>query len=57
MGLLDKVKPKGEDDHGLTKKEAEFILAKLRTATFRGDEFEMFFTVFKKITEHIKTLK
>ena len=57
MGLLDKVKPKVQDEQGLTKKEAEFILAKLRTATFKGDEFEMFFTVFKKITEHIKTLK
>jgi len=57
MGLLEKVKPKGEDDHGLTKREAEFILAKLRTATFKGDEFEMFFTVFKKITEHIKSFK
>ena len=57
MGLLEKVKPKGQEDQSLTKKEAEFILAKLRTATFKGHEFEMFFTVFKKITEHIKTLK
>jgi len=57
MGLLEKVKPKGQEDQSLIKKEAEFLLAKLRTATFKGDEFEMFFTVFKKITEHIKTLK
>ena len=55
MGLIDKIKPKKEE--GLTKTEAEFILAKLRTADFKGNEFEMFFAVFKKITDHIKSIK
>ena len=55
MGLIEKIKPKKDD--GLTKKEAEFILAKLRTADFKGNEFEIFFTVFKKITDHIKAIK
>lgn len=57
MGLLDKVKPASKEADGLTKQESEFILTKLRTATYKGDEFEMFYTVFKKIGEHIKTLK
>ena len=57
MGLIDKVTPKPKQAKGLTKEESEFILAKLRTATYKGEEFEMFYTIFKKIGEHIKTLK
>jgi hypothetical protein len=57
MGLLDKVKPASKETDGLTKQESEFILTKLRSATYKGDEFEMFYTIFKKIGEHIKTLK
>lgn len=57
MGLIDKIKPKAKQAEGLTKEESEFILAKLRTATYKGEEFEMFYTIFKKIGEHIKTLK
>ena len=41
----------------LTQKESEFILVKLRTATYKGDEFEMFYRIFKKITDHIEVLK
>ena len=48
---------KSFDDEGLTKEESEFILAKLRTAQYIGDEFEMFYTIFRKIGQHIKTLK
>ena len=55
MGLLDKVKPKVET--GLTKTESEFVLAKLRLATYKGEEFEMFYAIFKKIGEHIKSIK
>ena len=57
MGLIDKVKAKVQEPEGLTKKESEFILTKLRTATYIGDEFEIFYTVFKKIAQHIKTIK
>lgn len=57
MGLLERAKPKNKVEEGLTEKEAEFILAKLRTATFIGEEFEMFYTVFRKITQHIKSKK
>jgi len=55
MGLIDKLKPK--QAQSLSKIESEFILAKLRTATYTGEEFEMFYTIFKKIGQHIKTLK
>jgi hypothetical protein len=55
MGLIDKVKPKPKEVDGLSKEESEFILAKLRTATYKGEEFEMFYTIFKKIGEHIRT--
>jgi len=57
MGLIDKVSPKPKKAEGLTKEESEFILAKLRSATYKGEEFEMFYTIFRKIGEHIKTLK
>lgn len=57
MGLIDKVLPSKKDTEGLTKQESEFILAKLRLATYKGDEFEMFYTIFRKIGEHIKTIK
>lgn len=55
MGLLDRVKAKPAQP--LTKIEAEFILAKLRTATYKGNEFEMFYNIFKKVGQHIKTFK
>ena len=57
MGLIDKIGPKPKKAEGLTKEESEFILAKLRSATYKGEEFEMFYKIFRKIGEHIKTLK
>lgn len=56
MGLLEKALPKKVKDEGLTKKEAEFILAKLRTATYTGNEFEIFVKVFAKIGKHIDAI-
>jgi len=55
MGLLDKItkgQPK-EVESLLSKKELEFILVKLRTATYKGDEFETFYNVWVKITDQI----
>lgn len=57
MGLIDKIKPKVKEPEGLTKEESEFLLAKLRTAKYIGEEFEMFYAIFRKIGEHIKTFK
>lgn len=40
-----------------TQKELEFLLAKLRSATYKGDEFEMFYNVWVKINNNIDSLK
>lgn len=57
MGLLDKVRTKSVEDIDLTKEEAEFILLKLRSATYVGEEFETFYKVFQKVGQYIKTIK
>lgn len=56
MGLVDKVKAIVKEPQDLTKQESEFILAKLKTATYKGHEFEMFYKIFQKIGQHIKSL-
>lgn len=56
MGLIDKSKPKVKDEQ-LTVRELEFILAKLRTAEFKGSDFEMYFNVLKKLTDALDNLK
>jgi len=40
----------------LTVKEYEFILKKLRTADFKGGEFEQFYVVLKKLNNYIVNL-
>lgn len=60
MGLLDKVrtpKKSSQDSQELTKRELEFLLAKMRSATYKGDEFETFYNVWVKITDKIDSLK
>lgn len=52
MGLIDKVTTQRTED--LTKEEAKFILGKLRAAPYVGEEFEMFYTVFKKISKFVE---
>lgn len=61
MGLLDKTRivnkgtnTKTED---LSVKELEFLLAKLRSATYIGSEFELFYKVWVKISDKIDSLK
>lgn len=58
MGLLDKAHPlaKKEDD-SLTPQELEFIMKKMRSATYVGDEFEIFYTVFVKLTKELQQAK
>jgi len=57
MGLVSKAKSSKKEEEDLTKQEAEFILTKLRSATYKGEEFEMFYTVYRKIAKHIDSLK
>ena len=52
MGLVDKSTLTGRQDKvALTNEEIDFILDKLRTATFIGEEFQQFYNVWVKLTE------
>ena len=53
MGLVNKVQaqPKAPSNTQLTNKEIDFILNKLRSATFLGEEFEQFYNIWVKLTE------
>jgi hypothetical protein len=56
MGLMSKIRKK-EESKEFSKQEVEFLLAKLRTATYRGDEFEMFYNVWVKLTDVLDSHK
>ena len=56
MGLLDKVKSNTNNSSLITKltdHELKFILTKLRSAEYRGSEFELFYKVFTKVQEEL----
>ena len=56
MGLSDKVKPNNTNNlkvMKLTDHELKFILTKLRSAEYRGSEFELFYKVFTKVQEEL----
>jgi hypothetical protein len=59
MGLLDKIKPqqKQEEVENLTAEELKFLLSKLRTATYTGHEFEMFYNIWVKISKELENLE
>ena len=58
MGLLNKAKPKDSgEDIPLTKEELKFILAKLRTAEYKGVEFETFYNVYTKVQDRLDKIK
>lgn len=58
MGLLDKASaPIKKQDDNLTPQELEFIMKKMRSATYVGDEFEIFYTVFVKLTKELQQAK
>ena len=54
MGLVSKSKHLQSEE--LTKQELEFLLAKLRSANYKGDEFEIYFSIIKKISDSLKLL-
>jgi hypothetical protein len=57
MGLASKVKYNLEENttsnkgHELSNAEIDFVLAKLRTAEYKGNEFEVFYNVWVKLTD------
>lgn len=57
MGLIDKVRQTTVVDNEISKQEAEFIITKLRLSEYKGSEFETFYKVVKKLTDHIKSSK
>ena len=48
MGLADKAKIK-KPDQEFTSDEIKFILTKLRSADYKGSEFETFFNIYTKL--------
>ena len=54
MGLVSKSKQVRSEE--LTKQELEFLLLKLRSANYKGEEFELYFSLIKKITDSIKLM-
>lgn len=57
MGILTSNRGKKPTSTEFTQKELEFLLAKLRSATYKGDEFEMFYNVWVKIQNNIDSIK
>jgi hypothetical protein len=55
MGIINKQKSRALDN--LERKDVEFILNKLRTATYTGNEFEHFYRVYSTLTDYLKTFK
>lgn len=59
MSLVNKLKnkqpinnkPKVENVE-LSHRELDFLLTKLRSAQYNGDEFEMFYTLWTKLAKH-----
>lgn len=57
MGLIDKViSTTKKQDTELTSQELEFIMRKMRGATYTGEEFELFYTVFVKLTKELQEI-
>lgn len=54
MGLAGKKLVDTPTPGDLTKAEIEFVLKKLRTADYKGSEFETFFNVFNKLTRELQ---
>jgi hypothetical protein len=42
------------DEVILTNQEVEFILSKMREATYKGHEFDMYARLYKKLVDQIK---
>ena len=54
MGLVSKTKQVQSQE--LTKQEQKFLLAKLRSANYKGDEFEIYFSIVKKVSDSLKLM-
>lgn len=58
MGLLSKVKTEvKQEEPNLSQQELEFLLIKMRSADYKGEEFEMFYKIYLKLAKELETLK
>ena len=58
MAILDRIKPPTPPQvESFTLEEVEFLLVKLRTADYKGSEFETFFNIYVKLTKELESLK
>lgn len=56
MGLVNRQKESksGETSLDLSPEELNFLLQKMRSAKYTGDEFEMFYTIWVKLSDQLK---
>jgi len=59
MGLLNKINPLPiqEEVKSFTAEECKFLLLKLRSATYTGHEFEMFYSIWVKLSKELEKLE
>ena len=58
MGLLSKGKQEvKQEEPNLSQQELEFLLIKMRSADYKGEEFEMFYKIYLKLAKELETLK
>ncbi len=58
MSIMDRIKPQQKtESEGLSIEELKFLLSKLRTATYTGNEFEMFYNIWVKISKELENLE
>lgn len=50
-------KEKVSEELSLTSEELDFILKKLRSADYKGHEFETFFKIWTKVSSILQSLK
>ena len=53
MGLLGKIQVQ-KDKNELTIADLKFLLTKLRSADYKGVEFEQFYSLWVKLTEDLE---
>jgi len=59
MGILNKINPLPiqEEVNSFTAEECKFLLLKLRSATYSGHEFEMFYSIWVKLSKELEKLE
>ena len=56
MGILNVIQKK-KDDGQLSASDLKFLLSKMRIATYTGEEFEQFYSVWLKLTKSLEQIE